>query len=78
MSNSTLTRFFKKNMGQTISNYINQVRIGKVCSLLIRTDRPIDIIIQSCGFNNQSNFNRLFKKYKFISPKDFRYKYKRK
>ncbi len=76
MSESTLTRFFKRMMGQGINRYITNVRLAKACSLLIRTDMPISLVAQQSGFSNQANFNRLFKKYKQIPPKTFRSKFK--
>ncbi|WP_261836930.1 AraC family transcriptional regulator [Vibrio ishigakensis] len=72
MSESTLGRFFKKMMGQSVNAYINQVRLGKACSLLIQTDKPISLVAELSGFNNLSNFNRLFLKYKQMTPKEFR------
>ncbi len=77
MSESTLGRFFKKLMGQSVTNYITQVRLGKACSLLIQTDKPIALVAEFSGFTNLSNFNRLFLKYKNMKPKEFRTKYKR-
>jgi len=72
MSESTLGRFFKKMMGQSVNNYITQVRLGKGCSLLVQTDKPVSLIAELSGFNNLSNFNRLFLKYKKMPPKEFR------
>ncbi|EMA8958506.1 helix-turn-helix domain-containing protein [Vibrio fluvialis] len=76
MSESTLTRFFKRLMGQGVNRYITQVRIGKACSLLIRTDFPVSLVAQQAGFTNQANFNRLFLKYKQMTPREFRLRFK--
>ncbi len=76
MSESTLTRFFKRLMGQGVNRYITQVRIGKACSLLIRTDFPVSLVAQQAGFTNQANFNRLFLKYKQMTPREFRQRFK--
>ncbi|WP_117233078.1 AraC family transcriptional regulator [Vibrio maerlii] len=77
MSESTLRRFFRKTMGQSVSHYITQVRLGKACSLLIQSDKPIALIAEMSGFSNLSNFNRLFLKYKQMKPKEFRTKFER-
>nr|WP_321460531.1 AraC family transcriptional regulator [uncultured Vibrio sp.] len=77
MSESTLGRFFKKMMGQSVNNYITQVRLGKGCSLLVQTDKPVSLIAELSGFNNLSNFNRLFLKYKMMTPKAFRDKFRK-
>ncbi|MCW7553330.1 AraC family transcriptional regulator [Endozoicomonas gorgoniicola] len=75
MSESTLGRFFKKMMGQSVNHYITQVRLGKGCSLLVQTDKLVSLIAELSGFNNLSNFNRLFLKYKQLTPKAFRAKF---
>lgn len=77
MSESTLGRFFKKMMGQSVNNYITQVRLGKGCSLLVQTDKPVSLIAELSGFNNLSNFNRLFLKYKQMTPNAFRTKFRK-
>ncbi|WP_305810505.1 AraC family transcriptional regulator [Photobacterium leiognathi] len=76
MSKSTLERFFKNMMGQGVNHYIIQVRLGKSCSLLIQTDKPVSLVAELSGFNNLSNFNRLFLKYKQFTPKVFRANFK--
>ncbi|UHJ62852.1 helix-turn-helix domain-containing protein [Vibrio furnissii] len=76
MSESTLIRFFKRLMGQSVNRYITQVRIGKACSLLIRTDFPVSLVAEQAGFTNQANFNRLFLKYKQMTPRQFRQRFK--
>ncbi|NAX20897.1 AraC family transcriptional regulator [Vibrio sp. V39_P1S14PM300] len=76
MSESTLTRFFRRMMGMGVNQYITQVRLGKACSLLIRSDWPVSVIAQQSGFVNQANFNRLFKKYKQMTPGGFRRKFR--
>lgn len=72
MSVSTFVRFFKKHMKQSFHQYLTQIRLGYACQLLIRTQKPISYIAEESGFHNQSNFNRLFKKYKNITPALFR------
>lgn len=76
MSESTLLRFFKRLMGQGVNRYITRVRLGKACSLLIRTDLPISLVAEQAGFVNQANFNRLFLKYKQLTPRCFRQRFK--
>jgi AraC-like DNA-binding protein len=43
--------------------------------MLIETTNTIAEIAYKCGFNNISNFNRVFKRKKFCNPKDFRETY---
>ncbi|OEF27751.1 AraC family transcriptional regulator [Vibrio rumoiensis] len=72
MSVSTFVRFFKRHMKQSFNQYLTQIRLGHACQLLIRSQKPITFIAEESGFHNQSNFNRLFKKYKGMTPAKFR------
>ncbi|MDW1880496.1 AraC family transcriptional regulator [Vibrio sp. Vb2110] len=54
---------------------MTQIRLGKGCSLFVQTDKPVSVVAELSGFNNLSNFNRLFLKYKQITPKAFRAKF---
>jgi AraC-like DNA-binding protein len=49
-----------------------EVRLGHASRLLIDTTQSISEIAYDCGFNNISNFNRIFKKKKNCTPKKFR------
>lgn len=72
MSTNHFHRFFKKRTEQTLNQFINQLRIGKACKLLINSDILISAISDQCGFNNISNFNRRFRMIKGATPKEFR------
>jgi AraC-like DNA-binding protein len=65
-------RFFKANTGRTLVQYLNELRIGEACRLLLESDRPITEIALASGFNNLSNFNRRFRQVKGIPPREFR------
>jgi len=72
MSTNHLHRFFKQRTEYTINQFINQLRIGKACKLLIDSDTQISAISDQCGFNNISNFNRRFRMIKGATPKEYR------
>lgn len=74
MSSTTFSVLFKKTYGMTFSEYVLKVRIGYACSLLTDNNRSISQISFDAGFDNLSNFNRLFKKSKNFTPKEFRKK----
>ena len=65
-------RFFKKYIGMTCIEYINNYRLEIASSLLNSTDKAILDISFEVGFNNVSYFNKLFKKKYSITPKEFR------
>ncbi|GAA0812296.1 AraC family transcriptional regulator [Colwellia sp. D2M02] len=72
MSTNHFHRFFKQRTEQTLNQFINQLRIGKACKLLVNTNALISVISDQCGFNNISNFNRRFRMIKGNTPKEFR------
>ncbi len=72
MSTTAFCRFFKKSAGKTFVEYVNELRIGNACRLLIESEMTISEICFEVGFNNISNFNRRFLEYHSISPKEYR------
>lgn len=77
MSEVSFSRFFHLRTGKRLSEYIVDVRLGYASRMLVDTTRSISEVAYSCGFNNLSNFNRLFKKYKGYTPAEFRKLYKK-
>lgn len=75
MSPSAFSRFFKLHTGRKLSEYIIDIRLGYASRMLVDTARSISEISFDCGFNNLSNFNRIFKKKKECSPSEFRENY---
>lgn len=73
MSETSFSRFIKIRTGKTFVDCLNDIRISAAARLLI--DEPTNIIADiayKSGFNNISNFNRIFKKKKGMTPQDFR------
>ena len=71
MTSSSLCRFFKHSTQKSISTFINEVRIGYACKLLIDDKFSISDVCFSCGYNNLSYFNRQFRKIIGISPSKY-------
>lgn len=65
-------RFFKKNMGISFLQYVNEVRISHIYQDLIQTDLPIYEIAENNGFLNQKLFNRMFKSIYGCTPSSAR------
>ncbi len=72
MTQVSFSRFIKKRTGIPFIDSLNEIRLGHACRILIDTTNSIAEVSYSCGFNNISNFNRLFKKKKGTTPKEFR------
>lgn len=75
MTEVSFSRFFKLRTGKTFVDTLNEIRLGHASRMLIDTTQSINEIAYKCGFNNMSNFNRIFKKKKNTTPKDFRHSY---
>jgi AraC-like DNA-binding protein len=75
MSPSAFSRFFKLHTGRKLSEYIIEQRLGYASRMLVDTSNSVAEICYACGFNNLSNFNRIFKKRKHCSPTEFRENY---
>ncbi len=72
MSDVAFSRFFKARTGKNFIDALNEMRLGNASRMLIDTTHSINEIAFKCGFNNISNFNRVFKKKKNCTPKEFR------
>ncbi|MEN9917948.1 MAG: HTH-type transcriptional activator Btr [Bacteroidota bacterium] len=78
MAPAAFSRFFKLSTGQTFSKYIIDIRLGHASQLLVNTTMSVSEICYKCGYNNVSNFNRLFKDNKKLTPSEFRESFKKK
>ncbi len=75
MSEVSFSRFMKKRTGKNYIEYLNDLRLGIASRHLVDTNKSVSEISYECGFNNLSNFNRIFKKRKGYTPKEFRENY---
>ena len=71
MNKSAFSRFFRRIHRKPFTRYLNEIRIGYACKLLLAGNESITSICYSCGFNNVSNFNRQFKLIKGASPSSY-------
>lgn len=72
MSESSFSRFFKKNSGLSFTDHVRKLRISRATKLLTETNMPITDICYEVGFRNLSNFNRTFLQLQHISPSKYR------
>lgn len=71
LNESYFCRLFKKATGSTFTEYLNFVRICKAEHML-KGGSSISDAAYEVGFSSLSYFNRVFKKYKFCSPSDYK------
>lgn len=73
MSVPSFCRFFKSSTRKTFSTFLNDIRIGYACKLIVEDRHNISQICYKSGFNNLSNFNRLFKKLTDKTPLQYKH-----
>jgi len=72
MNKAAFCRYFKKVTNKTYIQFLNEIRIGHACKILIEEEsKNITDVAFLSGFNNISNFNRQFKIVKGKSPSTF-------
>lgn len=72
MSPKYFCRFFSQMTHHTPIEYLNMQRIEYACYALSTTDQPVTDIALECGFNDVSYFIRIFRRYKGITPGQYR------
>lgn len=61
MNESSFCRYFKSQTDKTVVQFLNEIRIGYACKLILDGRLQISQIGYECGFNNLSYFHRQFK-----------------
>lgn len=69
---SYLSRLFKKDIGTSIKEYINEFRLTTANNLLASTDYSIQKISELTGFSSNQTFSKAFKQSRGVSPTTYR------
>jgi AraC-like DNA-binding protein len=72
MAPASASRFFKSATGLSVFEYLNKIKIDLSRQLLLNTDMSVVDISYDSGFNNLSHFNKQFKKFNQVTPRQFR------
>jgi AraC-like DNA-binding protein len=72
MNEQYFCRFFKKVIGRSPMEYVNEYRIKKAIHYLKESDLTVTEICLECGYNNLGNFLREFRKYTSTTPLQYR------
>ncbi len=75
MNEKYLCRFFKSFTGQTPIDYINRLRVDRACFEMTVNKMTVTDAAYECGFNELSYFSKIFKKYKGISPGQYKQRF---
>lgn len=72
MTENSFSRYFSRRTRKKFIAFVNEVRLNHASKLLIETQQSVTWICMESGFNNLSNFNRLFRKAYQKNPLSFR------
>ena len=72
LSSTYVSYLFKKETGQTLVKYITDKKMDRAKKMLGDRNLKIMQVAKSCGYENQSYFNKLFKNYFGVTPKQYR------
>lgn len=72
VSERSLHRLFVKHTGESVSEYLCKLRIGRACMRLAETNLPISMIAFEVGLANLANFNRQFRRVRGMTPSSYR------
>jgi len=68
----SLCRFFKKQLGKTIFEHLNFIKVDFACKLLMNNELSVADVAYDSGFNNLSHFNKQFRQITGVSPLKYR------
>ncbi len=72
VSAAAFGRFFRREVGKSFTEYVNDARCGWAALQLIQGREPIAHIAQSCGFSTLSHFGEQFRRRYRLAPRAFR------
>ncbi len=75
MTPTSFSRYFKQVNRRSFIDHVTGLRIQRSVEQLIHTRQTIAEIAYGCGFNNLSNFNRIFHLRKQMTPGEYRRRY---
>lgn len=68
VSPNTFCKFFKSRSKKNYTDFVNEIRVGQACKLLIENKLRINEVCFESGFNNFASFHKCFKKVTGKSP----------
>ena len=74
MSEAAFCRYFKAHTQKTYTQFLNEIKIGNACKLLMNKNLSVSQVCFEIGFNNFNHFNNQFKRITGLTPKQFQYR----
>lgn len=75
MSTTAFCRYFKSHTNKTYTQFLNEIKIGNGCKLLLDNKLSISQVCFEIGFNNFTHFNSQFKRIIGLTPKQYQYRH---
>lgn len=75
MSTTAFCRYFKSHTNKTYTQFLNEIKVGNACKLLLETDLSISQICFESGYNTFTHFNNQFKKVMGLTPSQYQRKH---
>ena len=72
MTANAFSRYFKKQTQKNFSQFVNEIRIGHACRLLLKKDLSVVEVCYESGYQSITNFNKFFRRITGKSPVQYR------
>lgn len=76
MTPNAFCRFFRKRALKPYTQFLNEIRIGNACKILMDSNETISNAGYASGYNNLTHFHRQFKRVMGITPLAYKNKYR--
>ena len=67
-----LSSLFSDEVGMSIQEFLQRLRIEEACKLLLSTSLPVAEIAAAVGYQDTRHFSKVFRRYQIMSPKEYR------
>lgn len=72
LSAEYFTKLFKKETGQSIKEYITQMKVEAAKNMLTHSNISVGMVALELGYSNFSHFSQVFRKYENVTPSEYR------
>lgn len=72
VNTSYLSATFKKECGETLTDYVRRKRMENAAYILAHSDKQIQAVAEECGIMDPNYFIKLFKKQYDVTPTQYR------
>ncbi len=77
LTESAFCKFFKSKTGKTYTLFLNEIRVGQACRMLVENRLSVKEICFECGFFNAASFHKCFRQITGTTPLRYQKKFVR-